>query len=210
MKFCRLNLERRARLICSRESCRSFPFGHVKTSLFTNRKRCCLCSVDDLHLIYEWLVDETMSFKSEDQGLWYEEKKAQRKSCRKGLFWENGLVWCWRVKWFAALNVRRLSARKRAPGNKGKPWRYFSHTGICSIYGIQNGRKFKAGLWRPWTSLQGGRRTVTPVSVELFYDGEDKEKIVPGFFGAIEGAFLMKYSLQRRKGGRQEYGMGTG
>ena len=52
--------------------------------------------------------------------------------------------------------------------------------------------------------------TVTPVSVELFYDGEDKEKIVPGFFGvAIEGAFLDEIFftvLQRREAGIWDVG----
>ena len=59
--------------------------------------------------------------------------------------------------------------------------------------------------------LQGRKKGLSLRSLlNCFYDGEDKEKIVPGFFGAaIEGAFLDEIfftALQRREAGIWDVG----
>ncbi len=107
--------------------------------------------------------------------------------------------------------MRRLSARKRASGTKEKALEiFFSHREFVQYMGYKTAEnlcRIVKAVVQPSGEEEG---TVTPVSVELFYDGEDKEKIVPGFFGAaIEGAFLDEIfftALQRREAGIWDVG----
>lgn len=186
-----------------------FSLGHVKTLTVYKQSDDACVSRDDLHLIYEWLVDEAMSFKVKIRDCDIEEKKAQREKLQERAVLGERLS-KEEDQWFAVINAQ-IKREEASLGNKEKALEiFFSHREFVQYMGYKTAEnlcRIVKAVVQPSGEEEG---TVTPVSVELFYDGEDKEKIVPGFFGvAIEGAFLDEIFftvLQRREAGIWDVG----